>query len=60
MRWSCEENNTQDNWLSFRHNSYNFMHRSEYLMSNRILGLPIGTFIAASIRQLTDKITNKL
>ena len=33
---------------------------SEYLMSNRILGLPIGIFIAAYIRQYTDKIINKL
>ncbi|MFB7640755.1 hypothetical protein [Peribacillus butanolivorans] len=31
---------------------------SEYLMNNRIPGLPIGIFIAASIRQLTDKIIN--
>lgn len=33
---------------------------SEHFMGNVLLGLPIGIFIAALIRQNTDKITNKL
>ncbi|MFE4145258.1 hypothetical protein ACFX4I_26070 [Peribacillus sp. YIM B13472] len=33
---------------------------SKHIMGNVLIGLPIGMFIAASIRQLTNKITNKL
>ncbi|MFJ7755865.1 hypothetical protein ACQKGI_21745 [Peribacillus muralis] len=32
---------------------------SEHFMGNVLLGLPIGIFIAALIRQNLDKITNK-
>ena len=33
---------------------------SKHFIGNVLLGLPIGIFIAALIRQYTDKITNKL